>query len=489
MKTVADVFAASPARFGTSGLRALVEELTDELCFAVTLGFLEHLRGTWEAGQSDRGVQVPDVREVMLAHDLRPSSPRIARTVAAAIEHAGYRPVFVGTVPTPALALAAFSRRIPSVMVTGSHIPFDRNGLKFHRPDGEMLKADEEPVVTSKAPVPDTIRPGPLPEPVGLAEAEYAARYLSAFPGLLKDMRIGLWEHSAVGRDLFAALLGDLGAQVVPLGRSDDFVPVDTEAVANADRERARAWTAEHDLHALFSTDGDSDRPLFADGNGDFFRGDALGVLAARALGAEGVATPVSSNTALERTGWFRETARTRIGSPYVLDAMRDLAGSHDRVVGFEANGGFMVETTLPTEAAALAPLPTRDALLPVLATVALARREGVALADLDATLPPRFTRSDRLKNRPTDRSKAFLTELGDAPAKQDALLDGIGRVEGTDSTDGLRMTLDTDEIVHLRPSGNAPEFRIYVEAADEARAGALLEDVKDRLAAELPKA
>ena len=481
MRRVADILAASPARFGTSGLRALVEELTDELCFAVTLGFLEHLRGTWEDGRDGDGRA-----EVMLAHDLRPSSTRIARTVAAAIAHAGYTPVFVGTVPTPALALAAFARRVPSVMVTGSHIPFDRNGLKFHRPDGEITKADEGPITASQAHVPHDIRPPALPEPVGVAEHEYARRYLTAFPGVLKDMRVGLWEHSAVGRDLFAALLGDLGAQVVPLGRSDEFVPVDTEAVAEADRERARAWTAEHDLHMLFSTDGDSDRPLLADGNGDFFRGDALGILAARALDAGGVATPVSSNTALERTGWFAETARTRIGSPYVLDAMSDLARRHERVVGFEANGGFMVETELATEAAPLARLPTRDALLPALAAVALAKREGVRLADLDAMLPQRFTRSDRLVNRPTQRSRTFLAGL-DVRARN-SILQGIGAVRETDETDGLRMTLDTDEVVHLRPSGNAPEFRIYVEAADETRAGELLEEVRDRLARELPE-
>ena len=488
MRTVAEVLAASPARFGTSGLRALVTELTDELCFAVTLGFLEHLRGTWEEGPGERGGASVETRDVMLAHDLRPSSPRIARAVAAAIRHAGYRPVFAGTVPTPALALAAFHRSIPSVMVTGSHIPFDRNGLKFHRPNGEITKADEAPITGSTAHVPDTIDLAPLPEPVGSAEAEYARRYLTAFPGLLGDMRVGLWEHSAVGRDLFAALLGDLGAQVVPLGRSDEFVPVDTEAVAPADRERARAWTAEHDLDALFSTDGDSDRPLLADGNGDFFRGDALGILAARALDADAVATPVSSNTALERTGWFADTARTRIGSPYVLDAMADLATRHGRVVGFEANGGFMTQTTLRADAASLVPLPTRDALLPALAAIALAKREGVALSDLDGMLPQRRTRSDRLADRPTAASRAFLDDLRAETGARNALLDGIGTVETTDETDGLRMTLDTDEIVHLRPSGNAPEFRIYVEAGDEARAEDLLAEVKGRLAERLPE-
>ena len=476
MRTVANIFEASPVRFGTSGLRGLVEELTDELCFAVTLGFLAHMRTRFE------------FEEVWLAHDLRPSSPRIAKAVVAAIRHSGLAPVFAGTVPTPALMLAATQANAASVMITGSHIPFDRNGLKFHSPKGEITKADEAPIIGSAVTVPDTIAPSDLPDPVGTAEHDYAERYMRAFPDLLKHMRVGLWQHSAVGRDLFEALLGDLGARVVPLGRSDDFVPVDTEAVADEDRERARAWAKEHELDALFSTDGDSDRPLLADGNGDFFRGDALGILTAHALKAEGVATPVSSNTALERSGWFGEVARTRIGSPHVLDAMTDLATRHERVVGFEANGGFMVETRLETEAATLAPLPTRDALLPALATIALAKREGGTLADLHRLLPARFTRSDRLENRPTQASSDFLDTIAHNRGEQDALLDGIGRVREVDETDGLRMRLDTDEIVHLRPSGNAPEFRIYVETADEARAVDLLADVKSRLAERLPE-
>ena len=475
MASVAEILAASPAGFGTSGLRALVEELTDELCFAVTLGFLEHAR--------TRG----DYDAVVLAHDLRPSSPRIARAVAAAIRHVGAELVFAGTVPTPALALAGFTRRVPSVMVTGSHIPFDRNGLKFHMADGEITKADEAPIAGSSTPVP-SFETDDLPAPDGSIESDYATRYLRAFPDLLNGMRVGIYQHSAVGRELNVALFGDLGARVVPLGISDEFVPIDTEAVAEADREQARAWTKEHELDALFSTDGDGDRPLLADGNGDYFRGDALGILAARALRADGVATPVSSNTALERTGWFEEAARTRIGSPYVLDAMADLAQRRERVVGFEANGGFMVQTPIPAEAETLAPLPTRDAILPALAAIALAVREGVTLADLDAMLPPRFTRSDRLKDRPTARSHAFLDGLSRDARAQGELLQGIGRVEASDTTDGLRMTLDTDEIVHLRPSGNAPEFRIYVEAADEARAGELLAEAKRRLAERLPK-
>ena len=458
---VADALAANGAAFGTSGLRGLVEELDDRTCFAAALGFLEHAAG--EPGP------------VLLAHDLRPSSPGMARAVAAAIRHAGHHPVFCGTIPTPALALAGLSRARPSIMVTGSHIPFDRNGIKFHTARGEITKADEAPILACEAAIPADIATRPLGEPDGAAEMEYAMRYLEAFPEVFKQMRVGLWQHSAVGRELYEALFGDLGAHVVPLGRSDAFVPIDTEAVAEADRERARGWTREHDLDLLVSTDGDGDRPLLADGNGEFLRGDALGILAARCLHADAVATPVSTTTALERTGWFAHVERTRIGSPHVIAGMEECHG--DTIVGFEPNGGFLTATAARVRVHDLTALPTRDAVLPVVASVALARREGLTLAELVAALPARATASDRLENQPTTASRALIERLRERPQ---TLLAGVAAI---DETDGLRMTTGADEIVHLRPSGNAPELRIYVEAETAGRANALLADTKARVA------
>ena len=162
-------------------------------------------------------------------------------------------------------------------------------------------------------------------------------RYLSFFGDkALSGLTIGVYEHSAVGRDLLATILRALGATVLPLGRSDTFIPVDTEALRPEDILLGRQWASEHRLDAIVSTDGDSDRPLLADHRGEWLRGDILGLLCARELGADCVVTPVSSNTALERSGAFRRTIRTRIGSPYVIAAMdeaaRDNAGHRLRL-------------------------------------------------------------------------------------------------------------------------------------------------------------
>ena len=464
------------AKFGTSGLRGLVDDLSDEVCYRITRGFLQHMRRVAGIGRGP----------VFVAHDLRPSSPRISAAVAAAIRDAGLDLVYAGAVPTPALALASLGRAVPGVMVTGSHIPFDRNGIKFYRPDGELTKKDEAPVLALQPEAPADLVLPTLPAPDETVAERYLARYERAFGGVMDGMRVGLYQHSAVGRDLNATLFERLGAEVVPLGRSDIFVPIDTEAVSASDRERGRLWAREKALDALVSTDGDGDRPLLGDETGTFLRGDALGILCARFLQADAVVTPVSSTTAIERSESFRTVRRTRIGSPHVLAAMTELTANHERVVGFEANGGFMTASPVAVNGEALAPLPTRDAVLPVLATVALARREGVALSGLAATLPQRFTASDRLVDRPSDASLAFLASLEADHAAQRRLLDGLGSIAKADATDGLRMTTERDEIVHLRPSGNAPEFRVYVEAASPERAEELLALGLERLSVAL---
>ena len=98
-------------------------------------------------------------------------------------------------------------------------------------------------------------------------------------------------------------------------------------------------------------------------------------------------------------------------------------------------------------------------------------------MSDLVASLPPRFTASDRLKNFATDKSREILARFssGNDAADRAALERALGAISGQvaalDRTDGLRMTFTNDEIIHLRPSGNAPEFRCYSEADTEERA------------------
>ena len=479
MTTCAAIIANSAAQFGTSGVRGLVEDLDDATCFAYTGAFLAHLK-------VNHGLR-PGM-SVWVGMDLRPSSHRMASACLAAIVHVGCKPVFCGVIPTPALAHSALQDKAPAVMITGSHIPLDRNGIKFYRASGEMLKEDEEPTITSSADFPETrFQSGKfypefnLPPENPRAEASWRTRYLSTFDRMLDGMTIGHYQHSAAGRDLLSKILQGLGAKVIPLDRSEVFVPIDTEAISTSAQRQARRWSEEHGLDALISTDGDGDRPLLADEKGNYFRGDTLGILAAKALQATHVVTPVSSNGALEKTEWFTTTIRTKIGSSHVIAAMQSAEDSDTKVVGFEANGGFLCQSglTSPWNNAPMTPLPTRDSVLPVLSVIALAQRMKLALSQLHGLLPNRVTASDRLVDTPRERFLDLIERLKNDPQKAANLNTQGAALAASDETDGWRMTFGNEDVVHIRPSGNAPELRIYVESGSEAAAAMLLQHAR----------
>jgi len=200
-----------------------------------------------------------------------------------------------------------------------------------------------------------------------------------------------------------AARSAGLGARVTRLARSEVFIPVDTEAIREEDVRLGRQWAGEHKFDAIVSTDGDADRPLIADERGQWLRGDIVGVLCAHYLGIDCVVTPVSSNTAVEASGWFDRVYRTRIGSPYVIEQMNQALVRGGSVAGYEANGGFLLATDIHRDEYSLTALPTRDAVLPILAVLVGAREQGVSLSALIDALPARYTASDRLKGRVSD--------------------------------------------------------------------------------------
>jgi phosphomannomutase len=405
---------------------------------------------------------------LFVGRDLRPSSPAIARMVADAARAAGLAVTDCADVPTPALALVAMDAGAAAVMITGSHIPADRNGLKFYTPAGEITKAQEAAILEALDGHADT-KVGPAVVQNTTANAAYMARFVTAYGTALRGLRIGVYSHSAVGRDLLLDVFAQLGADVIELGRSPDFIPVDTEAVDPKIRQQLKSWAVEHRLDAIISTDGDGDRPLMTDETGTVINGDVLGQITGVALKATTAVTPVSSNTGAEDR--FGRVIRTRIGSPYVIAGMQK---AHGDVVGYEANGGFLLGFAANGRKGTLPPLMTRDAVLPLIAPLALARVAG-SLATLVAAEPARFTATDRLQDVPTEISKALVSELDtDTGKRADFLAQLNGTEAAVDRTDGLRMTLTGGRIVHLRPSGNAPELRLYVEAesVDAAQQG-----------------
>lgn len=475
MATASDVIKSSGIKFGTSGARGLVKQFTEYTCAAFVTAFIDSIRTKYKFDT------------VVIGIDRRPSSPIIAKACIGTLKALGLNYEYYGILPTPAVALAATARKAAAIVITGSHIPYDRNGIKFYRPDGEIDKLDEEAILSSNAMVP--VFSSEQCDVNSWAEENYIKRYISLYkPNALEGMRIGIYEHSAAGRDISVSILKELGANVIRLGRTDTFIPIDTEAVSEEDQKQAISWSKEYELEAIISTDGDGDRPLVADESGQWLKGDILGLICARELGIEKIAVPVSCNSAIEESNAFQEVVRTRIGSPYVIDAMTELAKEHYSVAGFEANGGFLLGTSVTYQGKPLPGLPTRDAILPALVVMAASKARGKPISQLVSDLPKRFTASDRLKDIPTNISKSLVNEWHSNIDQMKSILELDSAVEKINFIDGLRVTLADERVVHLRPSGNAPELRCYVESDSPASASEMKKHCLSRLDSHISK-
>jgi phosphomannomutase len=370
------------------------------------------------------------------------------------------------------------------------------------------------------------------------AEEAYVRRYLKCFSRSgLSGLRVLVYQHSAVGRDILAQILRELGAEVVTAGRSDTFVPIDTENITGEQLDLLEefAIAAEANgrpLRAIVSTDGDSDRPLVTavlaaaevhpgGRRVRFLPGDLLGIVVAEYLRADVAVVPISANDAVERRMGERGVSleKTKIGSPYVISAIDQArrAGTSARIVGWEANGGFLTGSDITLTAGTLLALPTRDSILPILANLFAAAEQGIGFAALWRRLPPRFGAAGLLDNVPVAVSQAILTHLIPPGDVVDVVFDRAGRafdrsrpsavptplVESATTDwqkcnatlmrffrsalgfddivrinvlDGVRVYFRNGDVAHIRPSGNAPQLRIYANSDSQARAVQIVE-------------
>ena len=535
-----------PLAFGTSGLRGLVKDLTDLEAYInvkATLGYLLSL-GDIQASST-----------VVVAGDLRPSTDRIMRACAQAIIDSGCQVENAGKIPTPALILRSLFTRRAGVMVTGSHIPFDRNGIKINKSTGELLKSDEagilgaiervrgeeyeRSVTASSFDASGMLKSAlDLPPLDRSAELAYIRRYVGSFDGGgLSGWRVLVYQHSAVGRDILPRILQDLGAEVRAAGRSETFIPIDTENITDAQLDCLEALAIECEasgwpLDTIVSTDGDSDRPLVTAvlPGGEvkpggrrvrFLPGDLLGLIVAEYLRADAAAVPISANDAVEcrlreRTVLLKKTP---IGSPYVVSALDNLrnAGTYQRAVGWEANGGFLTGSDIKLNQATLTALPTRDATLPILANLFAATERGIGLSALWDRLPARFGRAGLIDHFPVTVSQAILAKLipsgdlievgfdGTTPVLDRSREDGpptalaagaaaawreckatlerfftpalgFDEIARINVLDGVRIYFHNRDVAHFRPSGNAPQLRIYANGGSQVRADQIVE-------------
>jgi len=492
-------------KFGTSGRRGEVIHLTQLEIYINAMAELEYLLGV---PACDGGIVRGD--EFYFAADLRPSSTRfdmalggrgeIAQAIVCAIRDSGLKPINLGRIPTPALAYYALSHGKGSIMITGSHIPFERNGYKVNTSKGELLKKDEAPINALVEKVRARLYEQSFSESIfnekGMfkkghqvlprkrddGRLSYMQRYVDFFSGKnLRGKRLVVYEHSAVGREILVEVLKTFGAEVIPAGKSSSFVPIDTENIDATQLAKMRHLVVEATrvhgpVDALVSTDGDSDRPLFIGVNYEpgmdlvdgchvrFFGGDLLGMIVAEYLGVDAVVVPISCNDALDM-GPLRDVLepKTRIGSPHVIGGMeKACAKGSRRVCGWEANGGFLTGSDIEHDGKVLKALPTRDAMLPILCVLFASIEHKVSVSELFGELPKRFSKAALLKNFPRAASLKMIAHFSPRDERVKEIQFTTNRVDPRNE-DGKLLSVSEDDTKALNSlrEGLAKFFKV----------------------------
>ena len=451
-------------KFGTSGIRALNSALTDKVCFVFTYAFLQYLEST---------EQIQPGQCIILAGDLRSNTEKMLQAIAMAILSKGYNYEYNGKIPTPALCYYSMQKQSPGIMVTGSHIPENMNGMKFYKAGGEILKTDEKIILSQVLQVDEKLLNGKTIELTRVNDAYdvYVNRYLNFFPNrALDSLNLGIYAHSSVATHILKDILQGLGANVTIFGDNDNFYGMDTEALSDNDIKMARDNLNTFRLDAIVSTDGDGDRPLLTDEHGEWLHGDIIGMLTAIILQAKQVVIPISCNNSVTHIPDFEAVYKTRIGSPYVVEKMNQLLqAGKTQIIGYEANGGVLIGSEFTMDDRTLSPLPTRDSIIPLLCILFHMKKVKTQLSTLVNDYCQFFTASNSVKDIPSTQIQE-LFDLLTAAVIPDFFQIKV-KVEKIDLLDGLRIYLSNAEIIHLRASGNAPELRCYTESQSKLAA------------------
>lgn len=273
---------------------------------------------------------------VVIGKDTRQSGYMFENALTAGLTSTGMNVLLLGPIPTPAVALLTQSMRADlGVMISASHNPADDNGIKFFGPDGYKLSDEAEEEI--EAILLSEIIPAQAPN-IGRAkriddgQGRYIERAKRSFPEDLRldGIRIVVDCANGAAYKVAPAVLWELGAEVIPVGVSPNGRNINEACGSTAPRTAAEAVVA-HGAHVGICLDGDADRVILLDENGEIGDGDQIMALFADRWAEQGrlrdntlVAT-VMSNLGLERFLSARglTLVRTPVGDRYVVEAMR----------------------------------------------------------------------------------------------------------------------------------------------------------------------
>lgn len=425
-------------RFGTDGVRGRAYEQLS----------LDYVRRLGRAAAAVLGA-----REFYVGRDTRESGPDLERALAAGFADGGAGAISLGVVPTPAVAWLSAADRRPGAMISASHNPYYDNGVKLFAAGGAKLSDERQDAIQrflDADPPPPPENRGALSISEGAAEVE---RYCDAVVASIEGRRLGglrIVIDCANGSNSRWAepVLSRLGASVEVIHAAPDGRNINEGCGSTHPQGLQRAVLAAR-ADAGLAFDGDADRVLAVDHEGDLVDGDqiiaicAIDRAARERLPGRAVAVTVMTNLGFRLAMAERsiEVIETPVGDRYVLEALERRGAA----LGGEQSG-HVIFRDLAT---------TGDGLLTAVQLLDAVARRSRPLAELAQEAMVRLPQV--LRNVALDRPvPGLLDRLGPAIAAAEARLGARGRVL-------------------VRPSGTEPLVRVMVEAptAEEAEATA----------------
>ncbi len=447
--------------FGTDGVRGIANAhpMTAEVALALGQAVAHIFRRGGERNH-----------RILIGKDTRLSGYMFEDALAAGISSMGVDVLHVGPMPTPAIAFLTRDMRCDAgVMITASHNPYQDNGIKFFGRDGFKL-ADE-----IELEIEELVESGRLSELRADADAvgqatridDAAGRYIvflkNTFPPdlTLDGLRIVLDCANGAAYKVGPTVMRELGAELFALGVEPTGRNIN-EGCGSMHPEGVSRLVQKVNADVGIAVDGDADRLVVVDENGQVIDGDFLVALCARYLAKNGqlkgggVVTTVMSNLGLEESlkAIDLELVRTQVGDRYVVEAMR--------------KGGFNLGGEQSGHVIFLDHGTTGDGLMTALQLLAIMAKEGVSLSTLTADFK-RYPQVLVNVEVPEKKDLETLPELQAAVAKVEGMLAGKGRVL-------------------IRYSGTELKARVMVEGEDEGHvlelanslAGALMNSLAD---------
>ncbi|MEV0961056.1 MULTISPECIES: phosphoglucosamine mutase [unclassified Streptomyces] len=447
--------------FGTDGVRGVANaDLTAELALGLSVAAAHVLAeaGTFEGHRPT----------AVVGRDPRASGEFLEAAVVAGLASAGVDVLRVGVLPTPAVAyLTGALGADLGVMLSASHNAMPDNGIKFFARGGHKLADEIEDRIETAYEQHRTGAPWDRPTGAGVGRVrdydegfdKYVAHLIAVLPNRLDGLKVVLDEAHGAAARVSPEAFARAGAEVVTIGAEPDGLNINDNC-GSTHLGLLKAAVVDHGADLGIAHDGDADRCLAVDAEGNEVDGDqilavlALAMREAGTLRGNTVVATVMSNLgfklAMEREGI--ELVRTAVGDRYVLESMKE----HGYALGGEQSGHVIV----------LDHATTGDGTLTGLMLAARVAATGRSLAGLAGVM-------DRLPQvlvnvRDVDKSRVSSSaELAAAVGEAERELGATGRVL-------------------LRPSGTEPLVRVMVEAADieQARsvAGRLADAVKSAL-------